>query len=192
MDKQYKLALVLGVIPFFVLSILLTLWINSPDLDLLQLTLPLIIFSSICIILGFYVSFSFLNKAKARKSARNIGRTLLPVGLLILNVPLALVTYNTAEYIKATFTVAIDNRSKETVKKLFFQNGKEKYFVKPIEAGTTFTKALVFNTEGLVTYTFTLGNQEFTGTLFKHITPGKTSDATMTITRTQRVIIEEN
>lgn len=191
MEQLYRITLALGLLPFAVLIVTIFLQLTWQPAWLQSANLPIILLSSLLVIVGLVVFKRFFQKAKKKKSERYLSRALLPLFFLVVSLPLIAVTYFTTHYVSTTHTVTIVNDSDKIIKRMFFSNGDEKYFVKPIEPDETFTKALIFDTPGSVTYSLTLDTIVKEGTLFRKIQPQVGSSAKLTVTRSGRVLVKE-
>ncbi|MDX1812325.1 MAG: hypothetical protein R3240_10285 [Gammaproteobacteria bacterium] len=191
MKNTYKpalyTALIAGIISGGVLIVSLTASAQSAS-RYFGLAMALAI---ICLLVSFFFTSQFYLKARRQGNQRNLAKSVIPISVLVLTVPLLLVSYFTTQFAQASHTVTFVNHSDKVIKKIFLSNGDEKYFLKPVDPGESVTTALIFKEKSKVEYTFNLEHEVFHGVLLQEGAQDTGGQVMLTVGRTERVSVKE-
>jgi len=190
MTNLYRISLILSSTAISLVGALLFFWLSVQPTWINNVTTPILLGASVLTLAGLIAAISLFKKAKRLRSQKNLSKSLKPIALLIINIPLIIITYSVTHYVEITHTITITNNATKPLKKFFFANGTDKYFIKPIEPGQKYTKALIFTQDDKITYTFNIGNKILSGTVFDTVDLSKGAFAKIRVLKTEKVLVE--
>jgi len=187
----YRLAILCGAIPLVAGVCIFVLRIAA-DLSWLEPVLSIYFIVATILVAGGIVSYS-LNSKNAKKSGGRVYRKQggLPIVLLLLNIPIILLTYVVGDFFQSSISITIANDSRHDVTKVFLRNGKDNYFYKNISPDEKVTRAIRFQSNEAVNYSFSVNNKKLKGVVFKEVNKDIAKDVVITITKTNRVSIKK-
>ncbi len=130
------------------------------------------------------LGFLFVYGRIERKLGNNypIKRTLISLGILLFNFPVAALALYSAEYIISTNTAAVINNSSYEVTDMVLSEREQSYPFPPITPGQEVIEHFHFKYEGAVDYKLSINGAVKTGVMFGYVTGGIGESATMVIT----------
>ena len=192
MNIWYKLAILCGLTPLVLGVSILVAWLNTcaswlEAAGIINIAVGSILFLCGLLFLVFYVrSKSTLRKPVGKKSL------IIPLLILFLNFPAALISLLIASSEYAASTITINNYSKYEIKDFTVkQLGEDVYFLPLIKVEERQTEKLHFQVESDVRYSLTLNGNNEEGILFGYVTPSVGSHADVTVSEDGVVTIEE-
>ncbi len=136
--------------------------------------------SAIC--LWPWFSFVYGNIERKLGSSYPIKRTLISLGILLLNFPVEALALYSAVYITSTNTATVINNSSYEVTDMVLSERDQSYSLPPIMPGQEITEHFHFKYEGAVEYRLSINGSVKTGIMFGYVTGGMGESATMVIT----------
>lgn len=182
MSIWYKLSLASGLTPLTTGGLIFISWLVTRA-DWLMLAGIYNIMAGLALFVCGLV-FLLVYGQKERKISNNypIKRTLISLGILLLNFPAAALAIYSAEYISSTNTATVINNSSFEVADMVLRERDRSYPFPPIAPGQEVTEEIHFKYEGSVDYKLSLNGSVKTGIMFGYVTGGMGESATMVIT----------
>ena len=187
---MYYILLVTGLIPLISVIVSFITWLIVGGDILHTITSSIILFGFGFLLINLFFQFVHYGKARKQNNRHAINRGLFLIGLFLSNVVVDIVVYNYMQYATTTTTFEISNKSQGVIKKMFFTNGQEKYFIAPLDKGEKNSRALKFIFPGEVHYTFDLKGKTYRGLLLKEATASMGSQYRFSIFRNGRTKIQ--
>lgn len=189
LKKLNKIILFTGLTPLILVIIGFLLWGFIEEKDLQTVISGIILFCSGFLLINAFFLYVYFSKARQQNNPQALGKTLWFVGLLISNIVVDILSYNYVNYSTQTTTFIIENKAGKIVKKMFFDDGDNKYFIAPVDPGSTKTRALSFMSEASVDYSFELKGKAYQGQLLAKGSQYQGEKVKMVIHRNGRVNI---
>ncbi|MDH5257147.1 MAG: hypothetical protein OEX07_04040 [Gammaproteobacteria bacterium] len=187
----YHIVLFTGLTPLILVLGFFVYWLVSGTAQGSTGISTVIVFTAGSLLINLFFLFVYYNKARAQNNRQAINRTLFLIGLFLANVVTDIIVYNYVNFAATSNTIVFENKAKHVVKKLFFTNGSEKYFISPIEPAESVSRVLSFASSGAVSYTFDLKDKTYSGELIKAVENSQGHHFRFSIYRNGRVKIEE-
>ena len=190
MKKLYQVVLVSGLLPLvLVLAAFIVNLVVATDGISTVASMVIIFSAGVLLINGFFL-YLYYNRARKQNNRQAISRSLLLIGLLVFNIVLDLVVYSYNSYASVTTTFQLENKSPDKIKKMFFSNGADKYFIAPMEPGETTSRALDFQSSEPVNYSYEQKGINYKGVLLQNTNAKKGKKIAVKIFRKGRVVVD--
>jgi hypothetical protein len=181
MGIWYKLSLASGLTPLIAGCIIFLSWLATRA-DWLMLAGVYNIMAGLALFvcgLGFLLVYG--QKERKLTDRYPVKRTLISLGILLFNFPVAALALYSAEYIISTSTAIVINNSPFEITDLVISEREQSYPFPPIAAGQEVIEYFHFKYEGSVNYKLSLNGSVKTGVMFGYVTGGMGESATMVI-----------
>ena len=183
MNIWYKLSLACGLIPLTTGGLIFFSWLASREDWLMTAGIFNIMAGLALFVCGLIFLFVYGLKERKLGNSYPIKRTLISLGILLLNFPAMALALSSAEYIISTSTATvINNSSFEVTDMVLREISGQSYPFPSIAPGQEVTKDFHFKYEGSVDYELSLNGSVKTGIMFGYVTGGVGEVATMVIT----------
>jgi hypothetical protein len=116
---------------------------------------------------------------------------MVSLAVLVSNFPVAVAIFSAVFYVISISTVTIENRTKIKIESLVLSERGHVYNVGVVLPNETLEKNYRFQSEGAVHYSFMRDQNKYEGIMFGYVTGGFGSKATMLITKTGEVKIDQ-
>jgi len=185
----YRISLACGLVPLGVGVLIFIGWFLTSAhwlevAGLINIAVGLCLF---CV--GVFCLLVYGYKAKKSKSSYFLRRSLFLLLVLVVNLPLASAAILAVGYIKSAHTITVENHSDFIVTEFFLTERDASYAMGAIQPNERLEREIHFKYEGVVDYSFMLGEREHKGIMFGYVTGGMGGSVTMVITKSGEVNI---
>ncbi len=189
LKKLNNIILVTGLTPLVFVLVGFMFWLFNQEKDWQMLIPGIILFCSGILLINSFFLLIYFKKARQQNNPQALGKTLWFVGLLISNIVVDILIYNYVNYASQTTTFVIENKAGNVVKKMFFDDGDNKYFIAPVNPRSEKLRALSFVSGHPVDYSFELKGKTYQGELLAKGSQYQGKKVKMVIHRNGRVEI---
>ncbi len=190
-NAWYQIALLCGLFPLIFGIIIFISWFVT-GAHWLELAGLINIVVGLCLFcIGIFFLGIYLYKAKQSNIDNYLKHSLIPLLILIINFPIAIVAINAATYIESISIVQIENHSEHNITNFRLMAGDERHKIGFIPKHGEAKDKFHFKHEGSVHYSFVMDEKNHEGIMFGYVTHGMGSTAIMVISDTGAVNVEE-
>ena len=158
MIRLDRLALICGLVPLSVGTMVFIAWLITRDSDLMAIGAATIAYSIPLFIIGFISLIVDGWKASEARNEEWRARRLVARSILLLNFPVAATYVAVACYLNSTYTIIVENISAERIDRLTLVDPfRNRYEFGPVEANDRREEAFHFRGEGSVLYEVSSG-----------------------------------
>lgn len=191
MNFYHKMSLACGLVPMLCGVLIFTGWLITRADWLVIAGLANISGGFLLFLCGLLFIGAFIRSEHKVGNGFPLNKSLIALGILLFNFPLAAMALYAAEYLMGTSTLSIKNDSPYAITDVFLKERDLTYRFPNIPSNEEATQTFHFKYEGSVEFGLTLNGNEKHGILFGYVTGGMGANATMIIDKKGNIEIVE-
>jgi len=189
-NKYYQMAIYLGRAPLSIGLLIFFMWFITRNSTLLLAGATTILLGLFSVSIGLVSLGIYVYKSKEYGIAKI--KILKALTILLINFPIAFLLISISSYLSSTFTIQINNQSHKIITDIHFIEHDKIYKIPDVKAHSKIQHDFHFQSEGKITYSLTIGKEQYTGMLFGYITSGIHGEAQITINSFVKINVDTN
>ncbi len=191
MNKWYRISLICGLTPLCIGTLIFFCW-RSTRLHWLMTAGVITIYAGLAIfIIGIICLAVYFFQARKTAVKEYKKKSIIALTILLANFPVVAVIISIVFYLISLSSVQFENQSSTKTGEILLSEKGHVYKIGSLLPNETLEKKIQFQSEGSVRYSFTRNKIKYEGIMFGYITGGHGSSATLKITKSGEVKINE-
>ena len=192
MNIWYRLSLLCGLIPLILGVVILLTWINTRASWLETAGVLIIVIGVALFICGLFCLLFYVRSNSTLSNPVRKRKLILPLSILLLNFPAAILSLLIADSVYSTSTVTVQNNSNYEITEIWVeQRGGKSYSLPSVQPRKTHVEKIRFTVESDVLYSLSINGSSKQGVLFGYVSPGAGYRVRILVNSNGMVEIEE-